>query len=77
MLRPSTWRETVNATWSFIEREYLIEPDDYCSTHVHVSKKEPYTLQELKLIAQAVLWWEPAWEAILPDERRYVKRNVP
>ncbi|KAL9054203.1 MAG: hypothetical protein Q9162_004311 [Coniocarpon cinnabarinum] len=32
----------------------------------------------LKLVAQAVIYWEPAWEAIMPDERRgtgYARSN--
>ena len=85
MLKPSTWRETVNATWSFLEKEYEISGDDRyvlncealycqalmihnsCATHVHVSKREPFTLDELKLVAQAAIWWEPAVCSLGPD----------
>ncbi|KAL9054067.1 MAG: hypothetical protein Q9162_004396 [Coniocarpon cinnabarinum] len=58
--------------WCLEESSYTIEGNEYCSTHVHVSKGvgQRYTLEELKRIAQAAIWWEPAFEAILPPERR-------
>ncbi|KAL9080520.1 MAG: hypothetical protein Q9159_007587 [Coniocarpon cinnabarinum] len=55
ILEVCTWRNTIQQTWGFLQRDYRIDGDRTCSTHC---------------IAQAAIYWEPAWEAILPPERR-------
>lgn len=50
----------------------------YCSTHIHVSIEPEYTLSDLKRIAQAVIHFETAIEALMPPSRRgnkYAKSN--
>jgi hypothetical protein len=59
--------------------------DRSCGTHVHVSPEGrfmweyPYTLDELKCIAKAVIYYDPAVTLILPSERKacsYSRSNV-
>ena len=64
------WRDEVEALWSFLHRAYFISGNSNCSTHVHVSRAEDFTLLELKRISQVVIHFEPGLEALMPDERR-------
>lgn len=55
----SMWRDEVEALWSFLHRAYFISGNSNCTTHVHVSRAEDFTLLELKRISQAVIHFEP------------------
>ncbi|KAF7509723.1 hypothetical protein GJ744_007594 [Endocarpon pusillum] len=74
----STWREGVEAMWTYLHKYYLIQRSASCGTHVHISLKPVYSLQEIKRIAQAAIHFEPAFEVLVPPERRwncYAKSN--
>lgn len=74
----STWRHHVQTLWTFLGGDYEVSADATCSTHVHVSKAEGYTPDQLKRLAQAVIHFEPAFEALVPSERRkneYARSN--
>lgn len=66
----SQWRSHVEATWRYLELGYEITEDADCSTHVHISVEGGYSLEELKRIAQCVIHFEPAFEALVPPQRR-------
>ncbi len=66
----SGWRGHVRATWNYLQQHYEITDNKDCGTHVHVSVEGGYTLEELKRIASAVLHFEPAFEALVPEHRR-------
>ncbi len=68
--RGSTWRSHVQATWQYLQRYYEITGDVHCATHVHVSVEGGYSLEEVKRIAQAVIHFEPAFDALVPPQRR-------
>ncbi|KAI3395147.1 hypothetical protein diail_1762, partial [Diaporthe ilicicola] len=65
-----SWRQHVQTLWSFLGSDYRVSADTTCSTHVHVSKAEGYTAQQMKRLAQAFIHFEPAFEALVPSERR-------
>jgi hypothetical protein len=67
----SHWRGHVEATWSYLQQYYEITGDKDCGTHVHVSLEGGYSLEELKLVAQAALHFEPSFEALIPESRRH------
>ncbi|ERF72766.1 hypothetical protein EPUS_09413 [Endocarpon pusillum Z07020] len=67
----STWREGVEAMWTYLHKYYLIHGNACCATHVHISLKPIYSLQEIKRIAQAAIHFEPAFEVLVPPERRW------
>lgn len=74
----SAWRQHVQTLWAFLGSDYRVSADATCSTHVHVSKAEGYTAEQLKRLAQAVIHFEPAFEALVPSERRkneYARSN--
>ncbi|POS70590.1 hypothetical protein DHEL01_v211019 [Diaporthe helianthi] len=74
----SAWRQHVQSLWRFLDSDYKVTADETCSTHVHVSKAEGYTSEQLKRLAQAVIHFEPAFEALVPPERRkneYARSN--
>ncbi|KAN0074047.1 hypothetical protein V8E54_007984 [Elaphomyces granulatus] len=66
----STWRNDVRALWGFLSQRYNVSGNANCSTHVHVSRAEDFTPSELKCIAQAIIHFEPAFEVLVPPERR-------
>ena len=52
--------------------------NDACGTHVHISIAEGYSATVLKRIAWSVIHFEPAFEAIVPPDRRgneYARSN--
>lgn len=64
--------------WTYLHKYYLIQGSACCGTHVHISLKPIYSLQEIKRIAQAAIHFEPAFEVLVPPERRwngYAKSN--
>lgn len=74
----SRWREDVDRVWKFLHENYVVTTDEHCSTHVHISVKRGYSLQDLRRIAQCIIHFEPAIEALVPPVRRgniYVKSN--
>lgn len=74
----SRWRENVEATWTYLTNHYEITANDNCSTHIHISLDPVLSSLEVKRIAQAVIHFEPAFEALVPPARRqndFVKSN--
>ena len=66
----SKWREDVEAVWKHLRRYYDVEVNDNCATHVHISLDPWYSMQEVKRIAQAAIYFEPAFEVLVPPIRR-------
>jgi Putative amidoligase enzyme len=66
----SRWRDSVVDTWKYLRRRYFIEVNQLCSTHIHISLVPSYTLTDLKRIACSAIYFEPAFEALVPKERR-------
>lgn len=68
----STWRRDVEKTWGYLQRHYDITKTSHCATHIHVSFESPsvYTADDIRRIARAVIHFEPALEALVPQSRR-------
>ncbi len=66
----SQWRNHVTETWRYLTRHYDCTANEECSTHIHVSFAPKFTLAELKQLASAVIQFEPAFEALMPEHRR-------
>lgn len=64
------WREHVAATWRYLQEFYHISSDYSCSTHIHISLLPHYTVDDLKRIASSIIHFEPAFEALVPPDRR-------
>jgi Putative amidoligase enzyme len=74
----SDWRQHVEATWKYLTDHYNVSTTYKCSTHIHISLDPFYTTLEIKRIAQAVIHFETAFEALVPPVRRsnsYAKSN--
>lgn len=63
--------------WKYLLDHYNVTGNNCCDTRVHVSQRPVFNLQEATRIAQAVIVFEPAIEAMVPDRRghRDVKSN--
>ena len=63
------FRDFVNGVWEVIHAACLIETNTWCGTHVHVSPDNDYTLDQMKSVARAVLYFESALNALVPADR--------
>ncbi|KAF7508083.1 hypothetical protein GJ744_009665 [Endocarpon pusillum] len=66
----SKWRESVELTWKCLADRYDIDTNHLCGTHIHISLEPFFNMGELVQIAQAILHFEPAIEALVPKHRR-------
>lgn len=68
----SSWRKQISHHWKIVERFGTVHVNDTCATHVHISpqKGTPWTLDQVKRVAQAILYFEDAFEAVLPPNYR-------
>lgn len=74
----SSWRDDVYSIWNFLQREYNILGSRLCATHIHISLEPDYSLTDIKRLAQAIIHFEPAFEALVPPDRRgnhYARSN--
>lgn len=62
----------MEATWEYLQRHYAIIADSRCGTHVHISFESPgeYIAEDIRRIARCVIHFEPALEALMPQDRR-------
>ena len=65
----SIWRDNVEGIWGYLWKRYEVIGSPSASTHIHIGLEPEYTLKDLKRIAQAVIHFEPAFEALLPECR--------
>ena len=67
----SSWRQGLKSHFRLIKSYAKIMSDITCGTHVHVSPgNSEWTLEEVKNISQSILYFEEAFEVLLPPERR-------
>ena len=53
-----------------MSQRYIVSGNASCSTHVHISLSRGFTTSDLKRIAQAIIYFEPAFEVLVPLQRR-------
>jgi len=56
--------------WDSLGIDFQIDTNDTCSTHVHISPDEDWKLEQVQRIACAALYFEAAFEFLLPKSRR-------
>ncbi|KAK6519911.1 hypothetical protein TWF506_000206 [Arthrobotrys conoides] len=67
--RPMTELATV---WKCLEKNYDVEVNELCSTHVHFSILDrEWQLDDLQPLAKAILVLDPLVNGIIPPERQY------
>lgn len=72
------WKEEVKTHWATLLDIGTVQVNTSCATHVHISRKAKsgpkkelnWTMTELRNIAQAVLYFDKAFDAILAPSRR-------
>ena len=60
----------VRGVWDSLRFLCSIVPEESCSTQVHISPDTGYNVIQLKAIARAILYFEPAINALVPSHRR-------
>lgn len=68
----SEWRTEVKEHWAALLRIGEVEVDKGCATHVHVSprKEKVWSLEQLKQVAKAIIYFDEAFKAIWAPSRR-------
>ena len=66
------WSDSVTAVLEEIKFHCKVETSGSCSTHVHLSplNNVPWDIGALRSLCQAILYFENAWEVLLPESRR-------
>jgi Putative amidoligase enzyme len=64
------WRKDVEHTWTFFRENFAIDSNPSCGTHIRIAPYEGYALDKLKLVAQAVIQFEPAFLDLVPPYQR-------
>ncbi|KAJ8131971.1 hypothetical protein O1611_g1651 [Lasiodiplodia mahajangana] len=70
LMKDSPWRDSIKKTWEFLKGYYDVTANASCSTHVHTSVVGLYSMVQVKRLAQAIIHFEPAFEVLMPPERR-------
>ena len=67
----SSWRQGLKSHFRIIMGYAKIMSDITCGTHVHVSPGDSeWTLEEVKNVSRSILYFEEAFEVLLPPDRR-------
>lgn len=66
----SSWRSQVQTLCAFLDKHSILSTNRHCSIHVHISVAIGFTLQELKKIAQCIIHFKSAIEALVPPSCR-------
>ncbi|KAF9644758.1 hypothetical protein BDM02DRAFT_3121338 [Thelephora ganbajun] len=64
------FRDYVQGVWNRIGALCVVATNESCGTHVHVSPSNEYTSAQIKDVARAALYFEPAINALVPPLRR-------
>ncbi|RFU24010.1 hypothetical protein B7463_g12328, partial [Scytalidium lignicola] len=72
--------QELSEMWTAIQAICRVNTNSTCSTHIHISPglNIAWDIRELKRIIQGIIYFEHAFEALLPDSRRgneYAKSN--
>ena len=67
----SKWREEVKKHWDTLLQIGEVKVDNMCATHVHISPQwKVWSLEQLKQVAKAVVYFDDAFEVIYAPTRR-------
>ncbi|MCJ1387899.1 hypothetical protein MMC18_000742 [Xylographa bjoerkii] len=66
------WSRAVTHLWDCIATDCVIETNDTCATHVHLSPLNgtPWDIESLKSICRSIIHFEGAFEVLVPPGRR-------
>ena len=66
----SKWNKQMDDVWWVLQEKFNTSTDTHCSTHVHISPAEgQWTLDQVKRVAKAALYFEQSVDTILPTHR--------
>lgn len=65
-----TWAADLEVIFSVLHSSFVVVESGSCSTHVHVSTYPPLEADELATLGKAILYFEPALDALVPKARR-------
>ena len=66
----SKWDDLVKEIWEILNELLVIYESPSCATQVHFSVKNGFDLVSVKKIAQCIIQFEEAIEALIPPDRR-------
>jgi Putative amidoligase enzyme len=78
----ASWVSTIDRFWSVLDQHFQFRRDTCCGFYVHISfASGSYSLAQLRSMAKAVVFWEPATSRCAPLSRQdrvqdFCKSNV-
>lgn len=82
LLADDSWTAIIERMWSALTAKFECRQDSTCGFHVHISfNNGEYSLAQLRNIAKAIVFWEPATARCAPLSRRdaatsFCKSNI-
>lgn len=76
------WVEIMDNFWSVLLRYFELRQDTSCGYHIHISTMSGgYSLDQLRMVAKAIIFWEPATKRCTPLSRHdrfvdFCKSNI-
>ena len=65
------WSQTIDKFWYALLSRYRLRRDSTCGFHIHISSvTRNWTLDQLRSIAKAIVFWEPATARCAPLSRQ-------
>ncbi|EZG04336.1 hypothetical protein H106_05987 [Trichophyton rubrum CBS 735.88] len=65
------WRRSAGSVFKHLRTLASLQVNHSCGFHVHISKQErPWTLEDLKRVSRAILYFESSMELVVPEHRR-------
>ncbi|ORX92743.1 putative amidoligase enzyme-domain-containing protein [Clohesyomyces aquaticus] len=69
--RPDIWKAHLQGIWWVLDQKFTTSSTVQCSTHIHISPSEgQWTIEQVKLVAKTVLYFERSIDSLLPPARR-------
>lgn len=67
----ASWSQTIDKFWSVLLSHYRLQRDSTCGFHIHISSMtRNWTLDQLRSMAKAIVFWEPATARCAPLSRQ-------
>lgn len=66
----STWRNAVVAAWERLSQHCRFSVSNRWGTHIHILRDPMYETREIKRIVASIIYFEPAFETLVPRHLR-------
>ena len=82
IIADAIWVQVIDTFWSVLLQHFELRRDTSCGFHIHTSTATGnYSLAQIRMMAKAIIFWEPATARCAPDSRQdrilgFCKSNI-